>query len=613
MGNNLYSNLVNFYNVNDENFKEFMAELYKEMLITHRDVQYVKKHLTEEIEKKLEIYLVDGKFNINIEEKVNEFLENNQEIEDINTKLNTNTNNLKNITSQLDTIVQENNSYIINPLYPPEGYEGISEDSEDNKNALEILLNDFKNITLPKGKFYISSLEIPSNSTLKGSGKDTILISTLNNVNTKFIYTNEQSNRINIENLCIDGNNQNLTLLYINRINGVFDGIYDCNHYINDIILQNGENGMIVDGYARACDFNRVIISKINKNGLEINTTDCNYTTFNISECGEKALVLNKNNNRISNIKTYVNGYNLVDSYSFYINSDGNTINNIEIQDASYNGVELKGNYNKITNLFIDGCGYTKKVSADNSISLKVTKRNENVYSCFNIINGVIYNGVGDSYGKYGLFIDGNGSYFNNINMLISDNRSKFGTMPLDFSPLKYDIVNFTNSITVNNETENYKIIKINDSTPLEKVADIPNTTINISNDILNFDITNTIGITKGYTSKALINVLTSDIDITNKKSLTVKAKFKTNNKNVYGSINFFIREKSTNKFVTLYGSNLYKSISSEYQEISSCLDLTNYSNIETLKICFNVTKSDEIEANDSATCNFKDIYYSIY
>ena len=93
MGNNLYSNLVNFYNVNDESFKEFMANLYKEMLTTHRDVQYVKEHLTEEIEKKLEIYLIDGKFNINIEEKVNDFLENNQEI--------------KNINSELDNITQE--------------------------------------------------------------------------------------------------------------------------------------------------------------------------------------------------------------------------------------------------------------------------------------------------------------------------------------------------------------------------------------------------------------------------------------------------------------------------------------------------------------------------
>ena len=100
MGNKLYSNLVNFYNVNDENFKEFMAEIYKEMLLTHRDVQYVKEHLTEEIVKILDKYLVDGKFNVNIKEKVEEFLENNQEIKNINTKLNT---NIENINSQLET------------------------------------------------------------------------------------------------------------------------------------------------------------------------------------------------------------------------------------------------------------------------------------------------------------------------------------------------------------------------------------------------------------------------------------------------------------------------------------------------------------------------------
>ena len=117
MGNNLYSNLVNFYNVNDENFKEFMAEIYKEMLLAHRDVQYVKEHLTEEIEKKLEIYLVDGKFNINIEEKVNEFLENNQEIKDIISKLTTNTNNIENITSQMDSNIRNYTNHLPNQYF----------------------------------------------------------------------------------------------------------------------------------------------------------------------------------------------------------------------------------------------------------------------------------------------------------------------------------------------------------------------------------------------------------------------------------------------------------------------------------------------------------------
>ena len=141
MGNNLYSNLVNFYNVNDENFKEFMAEIYKEMLTTHRDVQYVKEHLTEEIEKKLEIYLVDGKFNINIEEKVNEFLENNQEIKDVNVKLTTNTNNIKNISSQLDNNTSEINytSNFLNNTLPLEScgtkffaHRGMSEICPEN-------------------------------------------------------------------------------------------------------------------------------------------------------------------------------------------------------------------------------------------------------------------------------------------------------------------------------------------------------------------------------------------------------------------------------------------------------------------------------------------------
>ena len=71
---------------------------------------------------------MDGKFNINIEEKVNEFLENNQEIkdiaaklnintnkiEDINTKLNTNINNIKNINLQIGNIenIKQNKGFL---------------------------------------------------------------------------------------------------------------------------------------------------------------------------------------------------------------------------------------------------------------------------------------------------------------------------------------------------------------------------------------------------------------------------------------------------------------------------------------------------------------------
>lgn len=84
---NLYNNLVNFYNVNDENFKEFMANIYKEMLANHRDIKYIKEHLPEEIKKMFDNYLVDGGLNVNIEEKVNYFLENSEKIQNMQEKI----------------------------------------------------------------------------------------------------------------------------------------------------------------------------------------------------------------------------------------------------------------------------------------------------------------------------------------------------------------------------------------------------------------------------------------------------------------------------------------------------------------------------------------------
>ena len=78
---NLYSTLTNFYNVNDENFIEFMSELYSELLANHRDIEYVKKHLNEEIVSKLESYLEDGRFNVNIQQKVEEYINNNTTID----------------------------------------------------------------------------------------------------------------------------------------------------------------------------------------------------------------------------------------------------------------------------------------------------------------------------------------------------------------------------------------------------------------------------------------------------------------------------------------------------------------------------------------------------
>ena len=116
MNNNLYSNLVNFYNINDENFKEFLAYFYKEMIDNHRDVKYVKEHLSEEIEKKLEKYLIDGKFNININEKVQEFLNNSEKIKDIEVDINGLGTEILNKYNEIDDNKSDRKTELLNTM-----------------------------------------------------------------------------------------------------------------------------------------------------------------------------------------------------------------------------------------------------------------------------------------------------------------------------------------------------------------------------------------------------------------------------------------------------------------------------------------------------------------
>lgn len=71
--NNLYSSLTNFYNVNDSNFKEFMASFYRELLANHRDIDYVKKHLHDEIRKKLREIIANGELTVDVENVVDDF------------------------------------------------------------------------------------------------------------------------------------------------------------------------------------------------------------------------------------------------------------------------------------------------------------------------------------------------------------------------------------------------------------------------------------------------------------------------------------------------------------------------------------------------------------
>ena len=293
MGNNLYSNLVNFYNINDENFKEFMAEIYKEMLLAHRDVQYVKEHLTEEIEKILDIYLVDGKFNINIEEKVNEFLENNQEIKDIISKL----DSIKNKTKES-----------INVKYFGVKGDGVTDDTA----ILQELLDNYESLYFPPGVYIATNLKLNSFNHIHGEGRKSHLKQKANTNNHFITCKTEESHSIKITSIYIDGNrnNQNTDNDGIHIVNSLTEIEYEqlIDHYlvIDNVYVEKCSGTGVSIKLTRECKINNLVIRQCKKDGLFFNGSDSSFSNCTISTC-DVGYHFFTGGSRITNCKAFVN------------------------------------------------------------------------------------------------------------------------------------------------------------------------------------------------------------------------------------------------------------------------------------------------------------------
>ena len=97
-----YKLLQDFFINNDkETFIQFLAEFYNrtEGIIIKNDTQ---DELIKELREMFLLFNEEGIDENIVREKVNYFVENNEKIQDIITKIIKNTNNIKNITSQLD-------------------------------------------------------------------------------------------------------------------------------------------------------------------------------------------------------------------------------------------------------------------------------------------------------------------------------------------------------------------------------------------------------------------------------------------------------------------------------------------------------------------------------
>ena len=103
-----YKLLQDFFINNDkETFIQFLAEFYNKT-----EGIIIKNEMQDEIIKELrEMFLLFNEEGIDeniVREKVNYFVENNEKIQDIIAKIIINKNNIENITSQLETIINLN-------------------------------------------------------------------------------------------------------------------------------------------------------------------------------------------------------------------------------------------------------------------------------------------------------------------------------------------------------------------------------------------------------------------------------------------------------------------------------------------------------------------------
>lgn len=115
----MFNGATNFYNLNNDNFHDFLMEMYKKIDLLDKDTNYIRKHLIDELRKELKKIIANGELIVDIESVVDDFLlnglEENKVITDIKKKLKENdtTLNINNLVT-LTTGIQDKNCTKLN-------------------------------------------------------------------------------------------------------------------------------------------------------------------------------------------------------------------------------------------------------------------------------------------------------------------------------------------------------------------------------------------------------------------------------------------------------------------------------------------------------------------
>ena len=75
----MFNGATNFYNLNNENFHDFLMEMYRKIDLLDKDTNYIRNHLIDELRKELRKIIANGELVVDIESVVDDFLSNGLE------------------------------------------------------------------------------------------------------------------------------------------------------------------------------------------------------------------------------------------------------------------------------------------------------------------------------------------------------------------------------------------------------------------------------------------------------------------------------------------------------------------------------------------------------
>lgn len=250
------------------------------------------------------------------------------------------------LDSGLFAELQITETYVTPEMFGAYG-DGEHDDTEYINKALS-----YKKVYLNSKIYNITTITLPANTTLIGSGFDSIINGIDETLNT--IVVDGLSYNIYISNIKIQ---HGLNCIFIKEPSQPNDFHYK-NMYVDTIRLEGAkQNGLYAENGNYNINFRNFYFYNNGNHGCHFRTTDSSFSNGYCEKNVHSGFYNQSNNNKIDAVKVLWNGRG-EDDWAFISYGHRNQISNIEAQDNFCNGIQIRGDNNIAINMLSDSNGY---------------------------------------------------------------------------------------------------------------------------------------------------------------------------------------------------------------------------------------------------------------